>query len=127
MYLDMSLQQKYRNLFLHSCVPSSQCPAKSIDLRSDDRKLTSCGFLIRADRTEENENTADLRQDYYDYYTEYEDYEEEDEDLVCCHKADVVAPEETDCTNLEDHVYVNRIYHLKIKVQYIESFIYRSI
>ena len=80
--------------------------------------------MIRADRTEENENTADLRQDYYDYYTEYEDYEEEDEDLVCCHKADVVAPEETDCTNLEDHVYVNRIYHLKIKVQYIESFIY---
>ena len=45
-------------------------------------------------------------------------YEEEDEDLVCCHKADVVAPEETDCANLEDHVYVNRIYYLKIKAVY---------
>ena len=79
--------------------------------------------MIRADKTEENENTADLRQDYDDYYTEYEDYEEEDEDLVCCHKADVVAPKETDCANLEDHVYVNRIYYLKIKGQYTESFI----
>lgn len=78
--------------------------------------------MIRADKTEENENTADLRQDYDDYYTEYEDYEEEDEDLVCCHKADVVAPEETDCANLEDHVYVNRIYYLKIKGQYTESY-----
>ena len=91
---------------------------KSIDLRSDDQKLTSCGFLIRADKAEPNENTADLRQDYDDYYTEYEDYEEEDEDLVCCHKADVVAPEETDCANLEDHVYVNKICYLKIQGQY---------
>ena len=74
--------------------------------------------MIRADKAEPNENTADLRQDYDDYYTEYEDYEEEDEDLVCCHKADVVAPEETDCANLEDHVYVNKICYLKIKGQY---------
>ena len=78
--------------------------------------------MIRADKAEPNENTADLRQDYDDYYTEYEDYEEEDEDLVCCHKADVVAPEETDCANLEDHVYVNKICYLKIKVQYTQLY-----
>ena len=74
--------------------------------------------MIRADKTEPNENTADLRQDYDDYYTEYEDYEEEDEDLVCCHNADVVAPEETDCANLEDHVYVNKNCYSKIRRQY---------
>ena len=73
--------------------------------------------MIRADKAEPNENTADLRQDYDDYYTEYEDYEEEDEDLVCCHNADVVAPEETDCANLEDHVYVNKNCYSKIRRQ----------